>query len=50
MYFREPEVEFEIAKSKTGVISIILSGIIVVVLGIFPGSVLDKIASSIINF
>jgi NADH-quinone oxidoreductase subunit N len=50
MYFKEPEIEFEIINSKTGMISILLAGILVILIGIFPGSILDKIASSIINF
>ena len=47
MYFRESEVEFEIVKSRTGILSIIIAGVIVILIGLFPGSILDLIISFI---
>jgi NADH-quinone oxidoreductase subunit N len=47
MYFRESEVELEVIRNRTGVISVIISGIIVILIGLFPGTILDLIISFI---
>ncbi|MCX6151696.1 MAG: NADH-quinone oxidoreductase subunit N [Ignavibacteriales bacterium] len=45
MYFKESEVEFEITRSKTGMLSVVIAGTLVILIGLFPGSLLDVIIS-----
>ncbi len=45
MYFRTPVTEIKIHNDKAGLISVVLAAIFVVVLGIYPGTILDLITS-----
>jgi len=47
MYFKESPTELTLFESRTGVIAVIISAILVVLLGIFPGSILQLITSFI---
>ncbi len=47
MYFKEPELEPKYNSSKTGLFAVILASILVILLGIFPGSILQLITSFI---
>lgn len=47
MYFREPEGDYAVANNKAGLISVIASGVFVMLLGLFPGTLLDLITSFI---
>ena len=47
MYFRESESDFQIERNRSGVFSIVVAGIIVILIGLFPGSILDLIVSFI---
>lgn len=43
MYFREPDQNVETAKSFSGMVAVIISVLLVIILGIIPGSLLDLI-------
>ena len=45
MYFRDSEENFAISDSKTGLTAVILSSILVILLGLFPGTILQLISS-----
>ncbi len=45
MYFREPETEFNLEKSNTGVLAVVISVLLVIVIGIAPGSLIGLITS-----
>jgi NADH-quinone oxidoreductase subunit N len=45
MYFRDSEEKFAISDSKTGLTAVILSSILVILLGLFPGTILQLISS-----
>ena len=45
MYFREAEGEVALSKSFSGLIGIVISVLLVILLGIFPGSLLDLITA-----
>lgn len=45
MYFYDSSNEFEIAKSNTGLLAVFISAILVVLLGILPGTLLNLITS-----
>lgn len=45
MYFYDSAEEFEIAKSNTGLLAVFISAILVVLLGVLPGTLLDLITS-----
>lgn len=45
MYFYDSSEKFEIAKSNTGLIAVFISAILVVLLGILPGTLLNLITS-----
>lgn len=47
MYFKEPEFEPKYNGSKTGLFAVIIASLLVILLGIFPGSVLQLITSFI---
>ncbi len=47
MYFKESSSEFSIADSKTSLAAVIIASIVVILLGIFPGSILQLISSLI---
>lgn len=47
MYFREPSSELKLDESGTGLLAVIISSILVILLGVFPGSVLKWITSFI---
>ena len=45
MYFREPESDFKIEFSNTGLLAVVLSVLFVIMLGLAPGSLIDLISS-----
>ena len=45
MYFKELSSELTLFESKTGLIAVIISSILVILLGIFPGSILQLITN-----
>ncbi len=45
MYFREPETEFTIERSSTGILAVVISVLLVIVIGIAPGSLIGLITS-----
>jgi NADH-quinone oxidoreductase subunit N len=45
MYFKEPELEFSVDKSNTGLLAVIISVLLFIVIGIFPGSLIGMITS-----
>lgn len=45
MYFKEPESEISLANSNSGLLAVIISVLLVVVLGLAPGSIIDLITS-----
>ena len=45
MYFKEPESDFTIQHSSMGILAVFISFIIVILLGIIPGSIINLIAS-----
>lgn len=47
MYFRETELELTVAESRTGLLAVIISTLLVVLLGLFPGSILELITTFI---
>jgi hypothetical protein len=47
MYFKEPSKGLAFANSKTGLAAIIISSLLVIILGIFPGTILMLISSFI---
>lgn len=47
MYFKEATGELNIANSKTGLLAVILASILIILLGIFPSSVLQIISTFI---
>ena len=47
MYFKESTSELTLFESRTGLLAVIISSILVILLGIFPGSVLQLITSFI---
>ncbi|GAB4298310.1 MAG: NADH-quinone oxidoreductase subunit N [Ignavibacteriaceae bacterium] len=47
MYFREPQTEITLKKSTSGLFAVIVAVLLVIVLGIIPGSVIDLITSFI---
>lgn len=47
MYFKEATAEFSFSNSRTGLIAVVLASILIIILGIFPGSVLQLITSFI---
>ena len=44
MYFKSPETEIKIQKSNTAVLAVIIAVLIVIILGIFPNSVINLIS------
>ena len=47
MYFKESASELALTESKTGLFAVIIASILVILLGIFPGSILELITSFI---
>jgi hypothetical protein len=47
MYFKEPDKELTLFESKTGLLAVIVSSILVILIGIVPGSILQLITSFI---
>ena len=47
MYFKESSTELMLTESRTGLLAVIISSILVILLGIFPGSILELITSFI---
>ena len=47
MYFKESTSELSLTESKTGLLAVIIASILVILIGIFPGSVLKLITSFI---
>ncbi len=45
MYFKEPESEFSIESSSTGLLAVVISVLFIIMLGISPGSLIDLISS-----
>ncbi|MEO8399650.1 MAG: NADH-quinone oxidoreductase subunit N, partial [Ignavibacteriaceae bacterium] len=45
MYFKEPETELSFEQSNTGLLAVIISVLLVIVLGIAPGSLINLISS-----
>ncbi len=45
MYFKEPESDFKIEFSNTGLLAVVLSVLFVIMLGLAPGSLIDLISS-----
>jgi len=45
MYFKEPETELSVEKSNPGLYAVIISVLLVIVIGIAPGSVIGLISS-----
>jgi NADH-quinone oxidoreductase subunit N len=45
MYFRDPETELSIQKQNTGLLAVVISVLLVIVLGILPGTVINIITS-----
>ena len=45
MYFREPEVEVKVEESNTGLLAVMISVLLVIVIGIAPGSLISLISS-----
>jgi len=45
MYFRESDEVPEISISKSGMFAVILSTLLIVILGVLPGSLIDLISS-----
>jgi NADH-quinone oxidoreductase subunit N len=47
MYFKESSTELMLTESRTGLLAVIISSILVILIGIFPGSILELITSFI---
>jgi NADH-quinone oxidoreductase subunit N len=47
MYFKESSSELSLTESRTGLMAVIIASILVILIGIFPGSVLKLITSFI---
>jgi NADH-quinone oxidoreductase subunit N len=47
MYFKEPTSELALIESRTGLLAVIISSVLVILLGVFPGSILELITSFI---
>ncbi|HSP86528.1 MAG TPA: NADH-quinone oxidoreductase subunit N, partial [Ignavibacteriaceae bacterium] len=45
MYFKDPESEISISNHNTGLLAVIISVLLVIVLGLAPGSIIDLITS-----
>ena len=45
MYFREPEVDVKVEESNTGLLAVMISVLLVIVIGIAPGSLITLISS-----
>lgn len=45
MYFKEPETELSLERSNTGLLAVIISVLLVIVIGIAPGSIINLITS-----
>ena len=45
MYFRDAQTEFEIKNSNTGLLAVFISCLLVIILGITPGSIINMISS-----
>ncbi len=45
MYFKEPETEFTVERSNTGVLAVVISVLLVIIIGIAPGSLIGLITS-----
>ncbi|MCF8261039.1 MAG: NADH-quinone oxidoreductase subunit N [Melioribacteraceae bacterium] len=45
MYFKESEVDFNVNISPTGLMTVVICGLLLIVYGLFPGSLLGLIAS-----
>jgi NADH-quinone oxidoreductase subunit N len=45
MYFREPEADVKVEESNTGLLAVMISVLLVIVIGIAPGSLIDLISS-----
>ena len=45
MYFRDAETEFSIEKSNTGLLAVVISVLLVIVIGVAPGTVIGLITS-----
>jgi NADH-quinone oxidoreductase subunit N len=45
MYFRDAQTEFEIKNSNTGLLAVFISCLLVIILGITPGSIINMITS-----
>jgi NADH-quinone oxidoreductase subunit N len=47
MYFKEPTAELALIESRTGLLAVIISSVLVILLGVFPESILELITSFI---
>jgi NADH-quinone oxidoreductase subunit N len=45
MYFRDPETEISLSSHNTGLLAVIISVLLVIVLGLAPGTIIDLITS-----
>jgi len=45
MYFKDAETEFAVENSNTGLLAVMISVLLVIVIGIAPGSLIDLISS-----
>jgi NADH-quinone oxidoreductase subunit N len=45
MYFREPEVDVKVEESNFGLLAVMISVLLVIIIGIAPGSLIDLISS-----
>ena len=45
MYFKEPESEFVLEKSNAGLLAVIISALLVIIIGVAPGSIISLISS-----
>jgi len=45
MYFKDTETEISIQRSNTGLLAVVISMLMVIILGIFPGTILNLISS-----
>jgi NADH-quinone oxidoreductase subunit N len=45
MYFKDPEGELSLQDSNTGLLAVVMSVLLVIILGIAPGTIIDLISS-----
>ena len=45
MYFKEPEVDFMVKKGNYGLLSVVVSVLLVIMIGILPGTLINVITS-----